>query len=221
MALDTVIQSFISNGEVAKASESSRQAQGTPVSNGHDIAHKGLPHGDGVAEANGATSIEPIKAAMKTPTLNGPDSAKDLQAIKFSIVEDGFSTQRRSNGIVSPSVPEGVTDGVHNTTERLPLVETDLLIVGTGPAGASLACFLTIYGLKGMMIGAAPGCATTPRAHITNMAALECLRDLGLEEECVKQAAPNEGMLHTRWVRSMAGDEVARAYSWGNDPARK
>ncbi|KAK3076905.1 hypothetical protein LTS18_011684, partial [Coniosporium uncinatum] len=157
MALDTVIQSFTSNGEVTKAGEFSRQTEGTPVSNGHDIARKGFPHGHGAAEANGVTSIEPIKAAMKTPTLNGPDSAKDLQAIKPPIVEDGFSTQRRSDGIVSPSVPEGVTNGVHGTTERLPLVETDLLIVGTGPAGASLACFLTIYGLKGMMIGAAPG----------------------------------------------------------------
>jgi NADPH-dependent 2,4-dienoyl-CoA reductase/sulfur reductase-like enzyme len=28
----------------------------------------------------------------------------------------------------------------------LPLIETDLLIVGAGPAGASLACFLASHG---------------------------------------------------------------------------
>ncbi|KAA6413706.1 MAG: 2,4-dichlorophenol 6-monooxygenase [Lasallia pustulata] len=51
------------------------------------------------------------------------------------------------------------------------IVETDLLIVGTGPAGASLACFLASHGLKGIMIGSASGSAETPRAHIVNMAA--------------------------------------------------
>jgi thioredoxin reductase len=71
------------------------------------------------------------------------------------------------------------------------IIETDLLIVGAGPAGAALACFLASYGISlgnscsspalmltnptgrtGIMIAAAPSCAETPRAHITNMAAL-------------------------------------------------
>lgn len=74
------------------------------------------------------------------------------------------------------------------------IIETDLLIVGAGPAGASLACFLSAHGRRteiergrimmrhvrltsfqgktGIMIASAPGCAETPRAHITNMAAL-------------------------------------------------
>ncbi|KAF2204351.1 hypothetical protein GQ43DRAFT_446779 [Delitschia confertaspora ATCC 74209] len=99
-------------------------------------------------------------------------------------------------------------------------VETDHLIVGAGPAGGSLACFLAQHGLKGTIIAAAPGTADTPRAHITNMAALECLRDIGLEEDCVKASTKGDCMLHTRWCRSMAGDEYARIYSWGNDPAR-
>lgn len=101
------------------------------------------------------------------------------------------------------------------------LVETDLLVVGTGPAGASLACFLASHGLKGIMIGAASGSAETPRAHITNMAALECLRDIDLEAECIKQATEGDCMQHTRWGRSMAGEEYARIHSWGNDPKRK
>jgi hypothetical protein len=28
-------------------------------------------------------------------------------------------------------------------------------------------------------------------------------------------------MVHTRWCHSMAGEEYARVYSWGNDPERK
>lgn len=63
------------------------------------------------------------------------------------------------------------------------------------------------------MIAAAPGTADTPRAHITNMAALECLRDIGLEEECLAQATASENMEHTRWCYSMAGEEFARIVS--------
>lgn len=99
-------------------------------------------------------------------------------------------------------------------------VKTDFLIVGAGPAGASSACFLAGYGLKGVMIAAAVSTAETPRAHITNMAALECLRDIGLEEECLKHATSSGNMEHTRWCHSMAGEEYARIHSWGHDPYR-
>lgn len=70
---------------------------------------------------------------------------------------------------------------------------TDVLIIGTGPAGASLACFLASYGefyilrpnekseinslsfflgIRGIMVSSCPTNADTPRAHITNMAAM-------------------------------------------------
>ncbi|QKX58385.1 uncharacterized protein TRUGW13939_05507 [Talaromyces rugulosus] len=101
------------------------------------------------------------------------------------------------------------------------LVDTEFLIVGAGPAGASLACFLGSYGLKGLMISAAPGTANTPRAHITNMAAMECLRDIGLDEELEALSSKGNCMVHTRWCHSMAGEEYARIHSWGNSPSRK
>lgn len=100
------------------------------------------------------------------------------------------------------------------------VIESPLLIVGAGPAGASLACFLASHGLTGIMLSAAPGTSETPRAHITNMAAMECLRDIGLEEDCVKAATSGDCMEHTRWCHSMTGEEWARIYSWGNDPQR-
>ncbi|KAH7129690.1 FAD binding domain-containing protein [Dactylonectria estremocensis] len=100
-------------------------------------------------------------------------------------------------------------------------IETKILIVGAGPAGASLACFLASYGFKGMMISSAPGTASTPRAHITNMAALECLRDVGLDKDMLRLASSGNCMVHTRWCHSMAGEEYARIHSWGNGPTRK
>ncbi len=119
-----------------------------------------------------------------------------------------FLTNGHSNGHVE-----------RNASEET--VETDMLIVGAGPAGASLACFLASYGIKGIIVSRSSGTADTPRAHITNMAALECLRDIGLDSDCIQVSTEGECMKHTRWCHSMAGDEFARVYSWGNDPARK
>ncbi|KAF2185354.1 hypothetical protein K469DRAFT_665653 [Zopfia rhizophila CBS 207.26] len=107
-----------------------------------------------------------------------------------------------------------------NSKEPQSSVETDLLIIGAGPAGASLACFLARYGLKGIMISSAPGTAETPRAHITNMAALECLRDIGLWEQCEKLGHGGQYMMHYRWCESMSGEEYARNWSWGNGDRR-
>ncbi|KAH8815291.1 FAD binding domain-containing protein [Xylogone sp. PMI_703] len=97
----------------------------------------------------------------------------------------------------------------------------DYLIVGTGPAGAALAAFMSSYGMTGLIVSQDPSNADTPRAHITNMAALDCLRDIGLDVECYKLGTKNDSMVHTRWSNTMAGQEYGRIYSWGNDPKRK
>lgn len=60
------------------------------------------------------------------------------------------------------------TNGTARTTSREyssdahPDVETEFLIAGAGPAGASLACFLTSY-------GTIPGCATFLEKILTNV----------------------------------------------------
>jgi len=92
--------------------------------------------------------------------------------------------------------------------------------VSSGTWHVQTICLIDATGLKGIVVAAATGTAETPRAHITNMAALECVRDIGLEDAFMKVATPNENMEHTRWCPSMAGEEYARIYSWGNDPKR-
>lgn len=52
-------------------------------------------------------------------------------------------------------------------------VNYDCLVVGAGPAGASLACFLAQNGMTGLIVTKEPSNADTPRAHITNMAAID------------------------------------------------
>ncbi|CAK7227437.1 hypothetical protein SCUCBS95973_006543 [Sporothrix curviconia] len=108
-------------------------------------------------------------------------------------------------------------------SSAVPSIETPALIVGAGPAGASLACFLAQppFALTGLMISSAPCPSQTPRAHIVNAAALECLRDIGLEDACIKAGTAGDSMIHTRWCHDMTGEEYARIHSWGNDPKRR
>ncbi len=58
-------------------------------------------------------------------------------------------------------------------------IETDVLIVGTGPAGSATAALLSSYGVANMVVNRYRWLADTPRAHITNQRAMEVLRDLG------------------------------------------
>ncbi|KAI1803009.1 FAD binding domain-containing protein [Daldinia bambusicola] len=102
-----------------------------------------------------------------------------------------------------------------------PSIHVDYLIVGTGPAGGSLAAFMASYGMKGLLVCRDPSNADTPRAHITNMAAIDCFRDIGIDRDCYKIATQNDTMIHSRWSNTMAGLEYGRIYSWGNDPRRK
>ena len=65
-------------------------------------------------------------------------------------------------------------------------IETEVLIIGTGPAGSAMAALLATYGIEPMVVNQYRWLADTPRAHITNQRTMEVLRDLGreVEEEC-------------------------------------
>ncbi|RVA26820.1 hypothetical protein EN930_16775, partial [Mesorhizobium sp. M7A.F.Ca.CA.004.11.2.1] len=47
-------------------------------------------------------------------------------------------------------------------------IETDVLIVGTGPAGSATAALLSSYGVANMIVNRYRWLSNTPRAHITN-----------------------------------------------------
>ncbi len=97
-------------------------------------------------------------------------------------------------------------------------VETDVLIVGSGPAGASAALALATYGVPTIMVTRYARLADTPRAHITNQRTMEVLRDLGVEREVIAKATPQHLMGNTTFCTSLAGEELGRVRSWGNDP---
>jgi branched-chain amino acid transport system permease protein len=100
-------------------------------------------------------------------------------------------------------------------------IETDVLIVGSGPAGAASACLLSSYGVQNVMVEKYAWLANTPRAHITNQRTMEILRELGLEEEAVLRATPQELMGNNIFCTSLAGEELGRLLTWGNHPERR
>jgi 2,4-dichlorophenol 6-monooxygenase len=98
---------------------------------------------------------------------------------------------------------------------------TDVLVVGTGPAGGTAALALATLGVEHTVITKYGWTANTPRAHITNQRAMEVFRDLGIEDEILARATPNELMGETVFCTSLAGDEIGRVRTWGTHPARR
>lgn len=98
---------------------------------------------------------------------------------------------------------------------------TDVLIIGAGPAGLTAASLLASYGVKVMVVEKYGWLADTPRAHITNQATMEVLRDLGIEGAALKHASKQNMMANNTFCYSLAGEEFGRLLSWGNHPARQ
>ncbi len=99
-------------------------------------------------------------------------------------------------------------------------ITTDVLIIGTGPAGSATAALLATYGLEPLVINRYRWLATTPRAHITNQRTMEVLRDLGrdVEDEAYMFATEQDLMGQNVFCTAVAGEEIGRMQSWGNHP---
>ncbi|BBG03333.1 MULTISPECIES: FAD-dependent oxidoreductase [Pseudonocardia] len=108
---------------------------------------------------------------------------------------------------------------MHDTTG--PTLHTDVLVIGSGPAGASAALFLATYGVDHMVITKYRWTANTPRAHITNQRTVEILRDMGIEQDITTQGVPSHLMGDTVFCTALAGDEIGRVRTWGTHPERR
>lgn len=99
-------------------------------------------------------------------------------------------------------------------------ITTDILIIGTGPAGSATAALLATYGIETLVINRYRWLANTPRAHITNQRTMEVLRDLGrdVEDEAYLFATEQELMGENVFCTALAGEEIGRMRSWGTHP---
>ncbi|GAA5034342.1 FAD-dependent monooxygenase [Microbacterium fluvii] len=99
-------------------------------------------------------------------------------------------------------------------------IETEVLVVGAGLAGATAGVLLGRHGIRTMMVSRAPWVANSPRAHIVNQRTMEVMRSIGLEQACVEAATPGELMANHVMMTAVNGVEFGRLWTWGNDPAR-
>ncbi|MET0932019.1 MAG: FAD-dependent monooxygenase [Aeromicrobium sp.] len=101
------------------------------------------------------------------------------------------------------------------------VVETDVLIVGSGPAGSSAALFLSTLGIPNIMITKYRWTANTPRAHITNQRAMEIFRDVGIDDQVLADATEHSLVGDTVFCTSIAGEEIGRIRTWGTGADRE
>ncbi|MFF4779854.1 FAD-dependent oxidoreductase [Streptomyces griseorubiginosus] len=100
-------------------------------------------------------------------------------------------------------------------------VETDVVVVGSGPAGAAASLFLSTLDVPNIMITKYRWTANTPRAHITNQRAMEIFRDMGIEDQVLADATPHDLVGDTVFCTSIAGEEIGRIRTWGTRPDRE
>jgi 2,4-dichlorophenol 6-monooxygenase len=113
-----------------------------------------------------------------------------------------------------------VTDRINNALESDEVLRTDVLVIGSGPAGASAALFLATEGIDHIVVTKYRWTANTPRAHITNSRTVEIMRDLGIEDDIKANGTPQRLMGDTVFCSSLSGEEIGRVRTWGTHPAR-
>ena len=112
--------------------------------------------------------------------------------------------------------PTGAEPGLMADTVR-----TDVLVVGSGPAGGAAALSLATLGVDHIVITKYSWTANTPRSHITNQRTVEIFRDLGIEADITANGTPQRLMGDTVFCTSLSGDEIGRVRTWGTHPARQ
>ncbi len=92
----------------------------------------------------------------------------------------------------------------------MPEHDVPVLIVGGGPVGLAASLLLSEHGVDSLLVERNATTTDHPKAHIANTRTMEIFRALGVDAAVRAAALPPRAMSHVRWVRSLAGEELAR-----------
>lgn len=91
------------------------------------------------------------------------------------------------------------------------LIETNVLIVGAGPSGMTMALALSKFGISSLLIDRRKSIYSEPRAHALNPRTLEIFSSLGMDIEDFKAVAtPTEESCWVRWLDTLNGAEYGK-----------
>ncbi len=91
------------------------------------------------------------------------------------------------------------------------VMKTNVLIVGSGPSGMTMALALAKFGISSTIIDRRESIYMEPRAHALNPRTLEIFDSLGINVDDFKAVAtPNEESCWVRWVDKLNGGEYGK-----------
>jgi len=90
------------------------------------------------------------------------------------------------------------------------VIATQVLVVGGGPVGMTLANALAFYGVRSVLVEKNPGTTTHPKMDITNARSMEIFRKTGLADALRAVAIPDENPFDVAWITKLNGHELHR-----------
>lgn len=105
------------------------------------------------------------------------------------------------------------TEGMAGISEP----QFDVAIIGGGPIGLTASIMLSLRGIKHTLYERHPNTSIHPKACGINQRTTEIFRQLGIEEEVYRHAAPPEVSGRTAWYTSLGpdGKEIVSRDAWG------
>ena len=90
------------------------------------------------------------------------------------------------------------------------MTDTNVLIVGGGPVGMTLACVLAQYGVRSILVERNPSTTQHPKMDITNARSMELFERAGLAARLRAVSVPDSQPFDVSWITALNGHELHR-----------